>query len=1623
MNILSKGEHSPITHIIHIADIHVRVGNKVASRVDEYTHVFENFCTAMAGINAVSDGTALLVIAGDVFHNKGRMDAVAGHSFFLWINKLLNMMPIVVICGNHDYRQEDVTFTDMVELFTAPYTGRSHKYDIHYLRDTGLYVYENIGFGVTSIKETLRSHNTCGIVDELSSFPHGITLSDVECKVALFHGTITQSSLPSGRNADSVTHGYPLEWFQGYDILMLGDNHKQQMHSYKSMHWGYPGSLIQQDFGEPTFGHGYILWDVADRTGTMHHIPNMYGAFTISKASEGKYMASLTPKSYIELSDVVKYPRIPHHPKIRVVGSYEDVQNISNFLVQHGITPVATSLSKEIASVNTNVSDTSSLNALSELNKTYQWEEYISRIDSTLDVHEWIINPSSMMLPAYNNASNHINGCVQTRNNKIRPFIDAYDAELQKVNTCTYNIALVYMEWQYLMCYAKNNYFSFEDINGKIALLNGANATGKSAFMDVLSIALFGEPTSSRREYAGNTMTSKIIYDGKPHGDSSYVILHIDVNGTRYEIYRTFAYQSETAGIKDNDTIQNRIAAIYKIVDNEKCMVAEGSIMVSDWIKRHIGTSEEMQMSTVVCQHDNFNFFFQKTADQRLILERALHIETITAYERIIDESLKAHKYVLGEVTSYHKGVVCDLPADIEVDAADCNELDSKLSITRSKIDALVQRSNVLLGAVGNIDDLCTQYDTQSDIETELADATLSRSLLGEVSDTEKNGILKLQGSLEHRQKEIVENADKHGFKITDITLAQAIETHNIHCSRVQNHELCKPSYPLMTVAQIHDIESKYTEWKSNQPADLIDKKPDKINKTVEKLKTELNKTNKSIAKLDEKRVVRPSTLDIDHDVNSDIESLYNTYDAMRVQHSKHIEYVPACGRQLASCDNAIQLYHKWLSTQPVEYVQDPNAAEESARKFTRIIENSESLLLELKSLHVPYASAVVDVADDDIPVDIMSIKQAIREHDDNAMEIEAKSTTVSLCRPASDQTALNAWNRRLSEWMETEKLIRNSNLTDLELRRGEIVTFKDSLESKNGELDALRKIIAANDAEIADISQIEFNPECAACCKQPKCIRLNALKQEQTKLSKKAERIRRQVAKMIKAAKGNTYDEELAHIAHMMSLHNEYDKELPHMTLEISAWEQAAREHGVECERLKALSILKDANTRLANKIRIAWNRDVDKAQTDMNDAKPLLKIASNFCKQYAMQQSMFNDAVSDREKALVFQQWNNELENIQSAVKKAHTNLWINWEREYTYLIDRKAVLVNEIEAKEEFLKSLQYWTSEMAIIQEQKQNVLQWDAWTKEYDTIAEERDYAAWNIQRMELEADMHNNKHQIEMMDKRAAIDANIAILNRMLAYRDWKIHNDEISLLRREETELLEQLARDRYMRDGLTTKIEEHRNVLAVINDVQSRLNKLQEFHRRFIGNKQDEGFKSYIYKEKVLPLIETEVNQFISTIDAFRLKIRVKNSKFIFMLEDRGNTPTLDHASGYQKFVVGLAMRVALSRIGAVGQNLRHLFLDEGFTACDSINIQKTGELLKDIMFMAGYQSMIIMSHLDTIRDASDLQIQIQRNSDGRSSRIQLGIKRDPMPKGARQLSLTDAPVKKRGRPRKNA
>jgi hypothetical protein len=154
--------------------------------------------------------------------------------------------------------------------------------------------------------------------------------------------------------------------------------------------------------------------------------------------------------------------------------------------------------------------------------------------------------------------------------------------------------------------------------------------------------------------------------------------------------------------------------------------------------------------------------------------------------------------------------------------------------------------------------------------------------------------------------------------------------------------------------------------------------------------------------------------------------------------------------------------------------------------------------------------------------------------------------------------------------------------------------------------------------------------------------------------------------------------------------------------------------------------------------------------------------------------------------------------------------------------------------------------------------------------------------------------------------------------------------------------------------------------------------------------------GFKDWLYDSHILPILQTELNAFLSAIDeSFMVSLHtVQGKHFRFLVTDNRNTHTLDCASGYQRFCLGLAMRLVLARLGsAVGQNLKHLFVDEGFTACDSANLHKAKDMVTHIMKVGGYDSVLLISHLEAIRELAEVDIHVDRSSTARHSRIQFG------------------------------
>ena len=64
---------------------------------------------------------------------------------------------------------------------------------------------------------------------------------------------------------------FPIYTFAGFDLVLLGDIHKRQVLSKADPIIFYPGSLVQQNFGESFEGHGYAIVDLENNM--LYHIP------------------------------------------------------------------------------------------------------------------------------------------------------------------------------------------------------------------------------------------------------------------------------------------------------------------------------------------------------------------------------------------------------------------------------------------------------------------------------------------------------------------------------------------------------------------------------------------------------------------------------------------------------------------------------------------------------------------------------------------------------------------------------------------------------------------------------------------------------------------------------------------------------------------------------------------------------------------------------------------------------------------------------------------------------------------------------------------------------------------------------------------------------------------------------------------------------------------------------------------------------------------------------------------------------------------------------------------------------------------------------------------------------
>lgn len=667
--------------IIHLADLHIRCGLSAKSRYAEYAAVFKSIIDDLAVYPAIVQKNAIIIIAGDIFHHKLTINSPGIKLFLDFVTGLAKLSQVYVIRGNHDYRQDIPNEPDLISAF-LPCINQ-----VTYLDSSQLIcVDDELGIGICAIQTTLLAGNTSGTRADIPQFPDPAGFGPhIKKKVALFHGTVCNT--------------YPIEWFKGYDAIILGDIHLQQVHGVVAMTeekehfansiavgqykfkgqgtvpWGYPGSTIQQDFGESLVGHGFLIWNMDLETVKAYHTINKLGGYvTVKQGALGSWLV-MVQGSWEPLESVIKYPWFPSTITLRVPNhiSAKDVVKIfeqggicvSDVKIHTGHCPGPV------------VRATSSESDISSFNTPESWITYLEPFleGSTLDWQQWIRHPELLSVPV----ADFVKGRTDALNSKFNK--DLTVANHTKGNKHMFTINKI--SWSWILCYANNCYVDFDKMSKCIHVIAANNGNGKTSFLETICIALFGEGFPSR---SNKTFSGSLICQEKPAGCKATTQIVVTVNSVTYKICREFT------NVKDGKVkSESRNTTVMEVGSGNE--IHSGKTALGNWVNENIGNINTFLLSCMVTQNSDMDFFNLKGSDQIALLDNALSISAATDFASILSQAVSNHKRITEDVNT----IIDTLITQIGSDDFDLNKMVydiDQLERQRDKILA-AQKANV----------------------------------------------------------------------------------------------------------------------------------------------------------------------------------------------------------------------------------------------------------------------------------------------------------------------------------------------------------------------------------------------------------------------------------------------------------------------------------------------------------------------------------------------------------------------------------------------------------------------------------------------------------------------------------------------------------------------------------------------------------------------------------------------------------------------------------------------------------------------------------------------------------------------------------------------------------------
>lgn len=630
-----------MTKIAQISDIHWRG----IARHDEYIRAFENLYKELREYQP-----DIIINTGDSFHTKTQGITPEIIEKLAWMfNSLAEIAPTYTILGNHDGNLTNSTRQDIIspihEIIKNPRAILMKKSQTQYVGNLALHAFSAFDKeGWAAVKPDPNYIN-----------------------IALFHGSITGCMTDNEWRLQGCEEN--VDFFKGHDFVLLGDIHKQQYLAYRKDKNGidkpwiaYPGSLIQQNFGE-TVEKGYLVWEinaVDDWSVSWKKLMNLSPFVTVPWLGSVGETISGIGKSHGDLAflpgtryRIASNVSIPQVQTNLLSSRLKDAYHASEVIFK-------TDIESKMDSIKANgikISKKGLSNDPETIMKLYK--EYVEAHDVNYKFGE----------TEYENVSNIIRTYLTKLHSK--------HADFDQARNVTWTIKD--FKFNNLFGYGEKNSIKFENLENVVGVF-GNNRIGKSSIIGGVMYTLFN--TTDR----GSLKNAHIINRNK---NECYGEVRFSVNGTDYIVER------KTIRSKRNFDDSNTVVNFWKIKNENglEIKVSENGDTGPDTdvaIRRVIGTAEDFLLTALASQGNLNRFIENKATKRKEILNRFLELDV---FEYLFDFAKSDYSSLDNQSQRFS---LKDLAKTIERTKKEVEKFEEDIKTTQDKIDNLNDKRDEL---------------------------------------------------------------------------------------------------------------------------------------------------------------------------------------------------------------------------------------------------------------------------------------------------------------------------------------------------------------------------------------------------------------------------------------------------------------------------------------------------------------------------------------------------------------------------------------------------------------------------------------------------------------------------------------------------------------------------------------------------------------------------------------------------------------------------------------------------------------------------------------------------------------------------------------------------------------